>query len=47
MIAGINIYLISTVVVLLVFYLLRRRTRVVTTELNVSTPSDTQSSESA
>ena len=39
MIAGINIYLISTVVVLLVFYLLRRRTRVVTTELNVATPS--------
>ena len=47
MIAGINSYLIGTVVVLLVFYLLRRRTRVVTTELNVSTPSDTQSSESA
>ena len=47
MIAGINIYLISTVVLLLVFYLLRRRTRVVTTKLNISTPSDTRSSESA
>ena len=42
MISGINIVLVSTVAVLLVLYLLRRRTRIVTSQ--VSPSSDTQSS---
>lgn len=43
MISGINIVLVSTVAVLLVLYLLRRRTRIVTSQVTPSPSSDTQS----
>ena len=43
MISGINIVLVSTVAVLLVLYLLRRRTRIVTSQVIESPSSDTQS----
>jgi len=43
MISGINVVLISTVAVLLVMYLLRRRSRLVTARLTASSDSDTQS----